>query len=101
MPQAAKEKILARRRLRARIEADERPGRLQVGVLTLPGESKREFILCTNICHPGIANDSISGAAAAVAVARHLIDRGHLRHSYRILWLPETIGSVAYFAHHP
>jgi aminopeptidase-like protein len=100
MPQAVKEKVLARRRLRARIETDERPGKLQVGVLELPGESEREFILCTNICHPGIANDSLSGAAAAVAIARHLMDRPKRRYTWRILWLPETIGSVAYFAHH-
>ena len=100
MPQAVKEKVLARRRVRARIETDERPGKLQVGVLALPGESEREFVLCTNICHPSIANDSLSGAAAAVAIARHLMERPRRRYSWRLLWLPETIGSVAYFAHH-
>jgi aminopeptidase-like protein len=100
MPQAVKDKVLARPRTRAKIETDERPGKLQVGVLTIPGESEREFILCTNICHPSIANDSLSGAAAAVAIARHLMARGRPRYTYRLLWLPETIGSVAYFAHH-
>ncbi len=100
VPAAVRKKILGRKRLRVRIVTDERPGELKVGVLTLPGESNREFILCTNICHPGIANDSISGAAAAIAVARHLMALPRRKYSYRILWLPETIGSVAYFAHH-
>ena len=100
MPAATRRRILRKRRLRVRIATDERPGKLAVGALALPGESDREFVICTNICHPGIANDSISGAAAAIAIARHLMRRKRRRHSYRILWLPETIGSVAYYAHH-
>jgi aminopeptidase-like protein len=100
VPAAVSRRILQRKRLRVRIVTDEAPGELKVGALSLPGESPKEFVLCTNICHPGIANDSISGAAAAIAIARHLMAIPARRYSYRILWLPETIGSVAYFAHH-
>lgn len=100
VPLRVKERILGRKRLRVRIVTDERPGELKVGVLEIPGSSEKEFVLCTNICHPGIANDSISGAAAAIAIARHLLDQPGRQYSYRILWLPETIGSVAYYAHH-
>ena len=84
--------------LNVKIVTDERPGQLKVGVLTIPGKSSKEFIVCTNICHPGTANDSISGACAALALVRHLKRRGELNYTYRFLWLPETIGSVAYFA---
>jgi aminopeptidase-like protein len=100
LPAKAKDAVLARKRLRVLIRTHERAGMLKAGALTIPGQSDREFILCTNICHPGIANDSISGAVAAVAIAHHLMDRGKTRYTYRVLWFPETIGSVAYFAHH-
>jgi aminopeptidase-like protein len=100
LPAAKRAEILRKKRLRVRIVTEERPGALKVGVLTLRGASEKEFVLCTNICHPSIANDSISGAAAAIAIARHLKGRKRLQYSYRFLWLPETIGSIAYYARH-
>lgn len=98
IPESLKANIISRRRLRAIIRTQENPGELNVGCLTIPGDSHREFIICTNICHPATANDSISGAVAAVALVKHLRRRARLNYTYRFLWLPETIGSVAYLA---
>lgn len=101
VPDAHRAKILERDRFRVRIVTDEGPGELLVGVCTLAGTREEEFLVVTNICHPSIANDSISGAVAAVDLARHLATREKRKYTYRFLFLPETIGSIAYLAHHP
>jgi len=98
LPESIRNKILQYDRLRVNIIADELPGSLKIGTLTLPGASEKEFIICTNICHPSIANDSISGAAVALALVKYLRQKSSLKYTYRFLWLPETIGSVAYLA---
>lgn len=101
VPWAQRAGILARDRFRVRIVTDERPGAMLAGVCTLPGEQEHEILVVSNICHPGIANDSISGAAAAVDLARHLAARPRRKYTYRFLFVPETIGSIAYLAAHP
>ena len=101
VPDALRGDILKRKRFRVRIQTEEIPGELLVGVCTLPGESQEEFLVVSNVCHPSIANDSISGAVAAVDLARHLAARPRRKYTYRFLFLPETIGTVAYLAHHP
>jgi aminopeptidase-like protein len=101
VPDVLRRAILERQAFRVRIVTEEVPGELLVGVCTLPGEREEEFLVVSNICHPGIANDSVSGAVAAVDLARHLAARQTRRYTYRFLFLPETIGSVAYLAHHP
>ncbi len=101
VPDALRGEILKRKRFKVRIQTEETPGELLVGVCTLPGEHQEEFLVVSNICHPSIANDSISGAVAAVNLARHLAARPRCKYTYRFLFLPETIGTVAYLAHHP
>ena len=101
VPARRKTEILRRERFRVRIVTDERPGALLAGVSTLAGDAADEIVIVSNICHPGIANDSISGAAAAVDLARHLASKPRRKYSYRFLFVPETIGSVAYLAGHP
>jgi aminopeptidase-like protein len=101
VPDAYRAKVLERDRFRVRIVTDEGPGELLVGVRTLAGMRDEEFLVVTNICHPSIANDSISGAVAAVDLARHLAAREKRKYTYRFLFVPETIGSIAYLAHHP
>ena len=101
MPVAQRKQILDRKRFRVRIETKEMAGRLLVGALVLPGDCEEEILVVSNICHPSIANDSITGVAAAVDLARHLMARSRRKYTYRFLFLPETIGSIAYLAHHP
>jgi aminopeptidase-like protein len=100
VPDRRRADILKRERFKVEIAVDERPDRLLAGVCVLPGDQDAEILVVTNICHPSIANDSITGVAAAVDLARHLASRGR-RYTYRFLFVPETIGSVAYLAHHP
>jgi aminopeptidase-like protein len=72
-------------------------GHLTYGEYYVPGESSDEVLLSTHVCHPSLANDNLSGIAIATALARIL--RGFsLRYSYRFLFVPAQVGSLAWLA---
>lgn len=75
------------------------PGRLKVGEVVIPGESQDCFVLAAHLCHPAMVNDDLSGVVVGLEVARRLLAGPPLRYTYRLLILPETIGSVAYLSH--
>lgn len=76
------------------------PGTLKVAEWHLPGESKDCFVLSTNLCHPGQANDGLCGVVNALQVMAGLAARPRRRYSYRMLIGPETIGAVAWLSRH-
>lgn len=93
------------------------PGTLKVGEVVIEGESEESFVIVAHLCHPAMVNDDLSGVVVSLEVARALEARregGHilslqaepdlrglpLQYTYRVLILPETIGSVAYLSHH-
>jgi aminopeptidase-like protein len=80
------------------------PGRLKVGEVVIPGESDETFMLVAHLCHPAMVNDDLTGVVVALEVARALLELSQSRdrpfYTYRLLILPETIGSVAYLSHH-
>jgi aminopeptidase-like protein len=75
-------------------------GNLEVGVIHLPGESAQEILFSAHLCHPFMANDDLSGVVVLAAVAEWLAQLKNRRYSYRFLFGPETIGSLAYLSHH-
>lgn len=80
------------------IESHLGPGRLEWGELVIPGDSDREVLLTTHICHPSLVNDNLTGIAALVELAHDLTARAARRYTYRLLFLPGTIGSIAWLA---
>jgi aminopeptidase-like protein len=75
------------------------PGSLSYGELLIPGESEDEFLLSCHCCHPSLANDNLSGVVVAAALAKILSGRERPpRYSYRFLFIPGTIGAIAWLA---
>lgn len=73
------------------------PGSLTYAECVLPGELESEILLSTHICHPSLANDNVSGMALLTELAAGLATMPR-RLSYRILFLPGTIGSITWLA---
>ncbi len=73
------------------------PGSLTYGECFLPGQSDDEILLTTHVCHPSLANDNVSGIALLTELGVTL-DELPRRHSYRLLFIPGTIGSITWLA---
>lgn len=76
------------------------PGKLKVGEIIIPGQSDQTFMLVAHLCHPAMVNDDLTGVVVGLDVAKTLLDGPQPHYTYRMLILPETIGSVAYLSHH-
>ena len=72
-----------------------REGCLNYGELLLKGQSKKEILISTYVCHPSMANNELSGPLVSVAIAKYFTKK-KLNYSIRFLFIPETIGSIAY-----
>lgn len=70
-------------------------GSLTYGELIIPGKSEKEVFLSTYTCHPSMANNELSGPVVTTYIAKWLQDKPRT-YTYRIIFIPETIGSITY-----
>ncbi|HAD88150.1 MAG TPA: aminopeptidase [Rhodospirillaceae bacterium] len=74
------------------------PGSMTYGEIQIPGDSKEEILIHTYTCHPSMGNNETSGMAVTAYLARAILDMPRRHYSYRIVYVPETIGAVAYIS---
>lgn len=75
-------------------------GALSIGECVLQGSEREEVLISCHTCHPSLANDNLSGIAVATWLAAWLAGRER-RLTYRFVFAPGTIGSIAWLATHP
>ena len=73
-------------------------GQLNYGELLIKGKSDKEIFLSTYICHPSMANNELSGLSVVTFLTKWLQETIDTHYSYRIIFIPETIGSIAYLS---
>lgn len=79
------------------IDSNHFEGQLDYGELIIKGEIDKEVLISTYICHPSMANNELSGVVLTVSLAEWLKTLNCM-YTYRILFIPETIGSIAYLS---
>tara|TARA_E500000178_G_scaffold356561_2_gene435490 strand:+ start:1611 stop:2882 length:1272 start_codon:yes stop_codon:yes gene_type:complete len=70
---------------------------LNYGQIFIKGKSKKEILFSTYLCHPSMANNELSGPVVMTKLA-NFIKKKNNYYSYRFLYLPETIGSIAFLS---
>ena len=80
------------------IDSSLKNGELTYGEIFIKGDCKEEIFLSTYICHPSMANNEVSGPALVTYLAKYIKSKPSSRYSYRIIFIPETIGAIAYLS---
>ena len=82
--------------LKVFIKSSFKNGFLNYGEKIIKGRSKKEILISSYICHPYMANDSLSGVILAMYLARNLSNLKNLKYTYRFVFVPETIGALTF-----
>ena len=68
---------------------------MSIGEIYIRGKIRKEIILSTNICHPSMVNNELCAPVILSYISKYFKKKKNY-YSLRILFLPETIGSITY-----
>jgi len=77
------------------IDATKIAGDLIYAEAFIDNGSNKEILISSYICHPSMANDSLSGVVLTVQLYKEL-KNSNLGYNYRFLFTPETIGTICF-----
>lgn len=72
-------------------------GSLTYGEFFVKGKTDAEVLISTHVCHPSLCNDNLSGIAVCSRLAKIVADLAP-HYSYRFLFIPGTIGAIAWLS---
>ena len=70
-------------------------GNLVYGEFFVKGETNKEILISTYICHPSMANNELSGPIVSMSLI-NFFKKKRLKYSIRFIFIPETIGSIVF-----
>lgn len=73
-------------------------GSLTYGEALIKGDSEKEILISTYLCHPSMANNECSGPAVSLFLLNYIKNLPKRKYSYRFIYIPETIGSITYLS---
>ena len=73
-------------------------GELNYAACVITGKENKEIFISTYICHPSMANNECSGIAVATELIKYIQKLSERKFTYRIIYIPETIGSITYMS---
>jgi aminopeptidase-like protein len=89
-------KTLKKGKYKVTIKSSLKKGYMDYGEIYIKGKSKKEIFFSSYICHPFMANNEISGPSVLTYLLKELIMKKNKYFSVRAVFVPETIGSIAY-----
>ncbi len=92
------DKLPKKGKYRVFIKSSLKNGSITYGDLVLPGDSKKEILLSTYLCHPSMANNELSGPLCLAFLYQKIKQLKNRKYTYRFIIAPETIGTIAYLS---
>jgi aminopeptidase-like protein len=79
------------------IDSSLKPGHLTYAECFIKGELTDEVLISAHVCHPSLANDNLAGISVVTFLIKQLL-QSKPRYSYRFIFIPGTIGAIAWLA---
>jgi len=90
-------KELTKDRYKVFIDSNFENGDLKIGEFTIKGETDKIIVSVAHLCHPAQVNDDLTGVAILVDIAKTIAKKNNY-YTHKFLFVPETIGSIAYLS---
>jgi len=74
------------------------PGHVEIGEAVLHGDSAREVLFSSYLCHPSLANNELSGPLVTAFLYERIKRMPRRRYTYRFVLSAESIGTISYLS---